>query len=215
MVVNSNLRENPQLQKMPTTPQEWVHYQNEMAKWVLNVAKFGDGSITTSTGTQVDGLDEIEGSVHLGDGSIKTSGEVQIDGLTEMPGVLVGGEALPTVNAFNNSSIQSAAPLTAADVGSDATVTVAAHNIVYDNGTVAYNSGTVTGLAFSTLYYIYADDPTKAGGAVTYIATITATDTTGNTGRYYVGQITTPADTGGPTAGGGGGGGGGGGNPLP
>ena len=211
MTVNERLRENPQLQRMPKNERDWVQYSNELAKWVIQVAKFGDGSITTNGGVQVDGLDEIEGAVHLGDGSIKTSGEVQIDGLTEMPGVLVGGEALPTITAFNKGSIQSVTlPLSAADVGSDSTITISAHNVVYDNGTVAYNSGSITGLAFSTLFYVYADDPTKAGGAVTYISTTTSTDITANVGRYYVGQITTPADGAGDTTGGGGGGGGGG-----
>ena len=191
MTVNTRLQETPVLQRMPRNQREWTQYQNELAKWVRYIVKLGDGSLTTSGGTT-------------------------ISGLTEMPGVLVGGEALPTVNAFNKSSIQSAAtPLSSADVGSDITVTVAAHNVVYDNGTVAYNSGTVTGLAFDTLYYIYADDPTKAGGAVTYVATTTATDVAANSGRYYVGKITTTSDGGGGSTGGGGGGGGGGDTELP
>ena len=166
MVVNTSLRENPQLQRMPKNEQEWVHYQNEMAKWVLAVAKLGDGSLTTSGGTT-------------------------IDGLTEIPGILVGGEALPTVNAFNKSSVQNVSTLTASDAGGSATIAIAAHNVVYDNGTVAYNSGSITGLAFSTQYYVYTDDPTKAGGAVTYASSVTSTDSVANTGRYYLGSITT------------------------
>ena len=58
MTVNTRLQENPHLQRMPANQQEWVHYQNELAKWVRFVVKFGDGSITTSGGTQVDGLDD-------------------------------------------------------------------------------------------------------------------------------------------------------------
>ena len=189
--VNQRLRENPGLQRMPKTEREWVQYQNELAKWVLKVASFGDGTITTSAGTQVDGLDEIPGAVHLGDGSIKTSGEVQIDGLDEMPGTLAGGESIPTVNTFNKGSVQSTATLTASDGGGTATISIAAHNVVYDNGTVAYNSGSITGLAFSTKYYVYTDDPTKAGGAVTYAASVTSTDSVANSGRYYLGSITT------------------------
>lgn len=166
MVVNTRIRENPALQRMPKNEREWVQYQNEMAKWVLQVARLGDGSLTTSGGTT-------------------------ISGLTEMPGVLVGGEALPTVNAFNKSSVQSTSTLSASDGGGTATISIAAHNVVYDGGTVAYNSGSITGLAFSTTYYIYTDDPTKAGGAVTYLSTTTSTDVVANSGRYYLGSITT------------------------
>ena len=155
---------------------EWVHYQNEMAKWVRYVVKLGDGSVTTSGGTTISGLDE-------------------------MPGTLADGDSLNTVTAFSQNSTQDVLPTTAADVGATATVSVAAHNVIYDAGTVAYNSGSVAGLAFSTEYSIYADDPTKAGGAVTYLATTDKTDLPSNAGRYFVGKITTPADGAGDTGG--------------
>lgn len=184
MVVNSRLRENPALQRWPKSEREWTHYQNELAKWVLKVAKLGDGSLVTSTDTT-------------------------ISGLTQMPGTVVGQSALNTVSVFNRSSTQSASPLTAADVGSDTTITIASHNVIFDATTLAYNSGSITGLGFSTKYYVYADDPTKAGGAVTYVSTTTKTDVTANVGRYYVGDVTTPADGGGDTSGNPGGGGGG------
>ena len=183
MVINSRLRENPRLQRMPKSEREWKDYQNELAKWVIQIPKLGDGSLTTSSGTTIDGLDE-------------------------MPGVLPGQDSLNTVTAFNMNSLQSAIPLTADDVGSDATITIASHNIVYDGGTLAYSAGSITGLAFSTEYFVYADDPTKAGGAVTYVSTTTRTDLTANVGRYFVGRVTTPADGGGGTSGNGGGGGG-------
>ena len=183
MTVNTRLQENPILQSKPKTDLEWVYFMNELAQWVRYIVKLGDGSLTTSSGTT-------------------------ISGLTQMPGILVGGESLPTVNNFNKSSVQNITTLTSADVGSDTTTTIAAHNIVYDNGTVAYNSGTITGLPFNTLTYVYAEDASKAGGAVTYISTTTATDIVATTGRYFVGQITTDTDGGGGTSGGGGGGGG-------
>ena len=182
--VNQRLRENPQLQRMPKTERDWVQYSNELAKWVLKVAKLGDGSFTDSSDATISGLDE-------------------------MPGTLADGDSVNTLNSFSVGSAQSASPLTAADVGATATISVAAHNIVYDVGTVAYNSGSVTGLGFSTLFYVYADDPTKAGGAVTYLSTATATDIATDVGRYYVGSITTPADGAGGTSGLPGGGGGG------
>lgn len=122
---------------------------------------------------------------------------------------------LPLLNAGGKLSTQSAQPLTATDAGSDATISIASHSVQFGFGTVAYSSGSITGLSFSTLYYVYADDPTYAGGAVTYLATTNANNVTGNDGRYYVGKVTTPSNGAGDTGGGWGGGGGGGGNPIP
>ncbi|HEX7114966.1 MAG TPA: hypothetical protein VF193_07525 [Steroidobacter sp.] len=122
---------------------------------------------------------------------------------------------LPLVNAGGKLSTQSAQPLTASDAGSSATITVAAHSVQYGFGTVAYNAGSITGLSYSTTYYVYADDPDYEGGAVTYLATTNANTVTGANGRYYVGRITTPAAAGGGTSGNWGGGGGGGGFQIP
>lgn len=184
MTVNTRLQENPVLQRMPKTQREWADYQNELAKWVRYIVKLGDGTLTTSSGTTISGLDE-------------------------MPGTLVDQDALNTVTAFNVGSIQNTSPLTGTDAGADATINIAAHNVIYDDNTLAYNSGAVTGLNFSTKYYVYADDASKAGGAVTYVATTTLTDVTANAARYFVGSVTTPADGGGDAPGDPGGGGGG------
>lgn len=122
---------------------------------------------------------------------------------------------LPLLNAGGKLSTQSVQPLTATDAGADASIAIASHNVQFGFGTVAYNSGSITGLAFSTKYYIYADDPTYSGGAVTYLATTNANTPTSSDGFYYVGSVTTPANGAGDTGGGYGGGGGGGGFPLP
>ena len=124
---------------------------------------------------------------------------------------------LPMVNAGGKLSTQTAQPLTASDAGSDASIAIASHSVQFGSGVglVAYNSGTITGLAFSTTYYVYTDDPTYSGGAVTYLATTNANTATANDGRYYVGKVTTPANGAGDTGGGYGGGGGGSGFPLP
>ena len=176
MTVNVRLQENPTLQKMPKNEREWVQYQNELAKWVRYVVQLGDGSITDSSGTTISGLDE-------------------------MPGTLAGTDSINTSSAFGVGSTQSASPLSAADVGATTTITIAAHNVVYDTTTLAYSAGTVTGLGFSTKYFVYADDAAKAGGAVTYLATTTQTDLTASIARYFVGSITTPADGAGGTSG--------------
>lgn len=121
-------------------------------------------------------------------------------------GILPNQDILNPITILNKGSAQSAAPLTAADVGSDATITIASHNVHFDGNTLAYNSGSITGLSFATTYYVYTDDALKAGGTVTYVSSTTATDMMGSTARYYVGEVTTPTDGGGGTTGGGGGG---------
>lgn len=93
------------------------------------------------------------------------------------------------------SSYTSGASISAADVGSDVTVTISAHTRIYADGTsVSVGGGTVTGLPFSTLYYIYYDDKALAGGAVTYAATTSSATAAQINGRHLVGSVTTPAD---------------------
>lgn len=95
--------------------------------------------------------------------------------------------------------------LTSADNGTNANIVIANHTRKYGNSTsVAVTGATITG-AYGTLYYVYYDDPTRAGGAVTY-----HTDTNPNvaannaaSGRHYVGSITTAAAGGSATTGGG------------
>lgn len=117
--------------------------------------------------------------------------------------------------------------LTAADVGSDATITIAGHTRVYpvqgsiDVADVAITGGTITGRAFATRYYIYYDDETLADTTPSFLSTTTsATAQVGAAaGRHFIGFIDTPADGGGGTGGQGGGppggGGGGGGGAIP
>ena len=190
MTVNTRLQENPMLQRQPKTQAEWTSFMNELAKWVRYIVKLGDGTITTSSGTT-------------------------ISGLAQMPGTVPNQDALNTASVFNKGSIQSASTLSATDAGSDATISIASHSVHYDGITLSYNSGSITGLAFATLYYVYTDDASKAGGAVTYVASTTVTDVVGSAARYYVGKVTTPADGGGDTSGTIGGGAGDGNDQLP
>lgn len=103
--------------------------------------------------------------------------------------------------AITNSGV-TGVTITGSDAGSNATASITAHTRVYGNGTsVSVNSGSVTGLAYSTLYYIYYDQPSRAGGAVTYQAT-TSQATAAQTGnRHLVGSVTTPAALAGNTGG--------------
>lgn len=107
------------------------------------------------------------------------------------------------VAKLTGSGIDGASPLTATDAGSDATISIASHTRAYSDGTsVSVNSGSVTGLAYSTTYYIYYDDSSFAGGAVTYLSTTDQATATQTGARHLVGGITTPAAAAGDTNGG-------------
>ena len=100
------------------------------------------------------------------------------------------------------SSYPTGATITGTDAGANVTVTVSAHTRVYaDTSSVAVNGGSITALAYSTLYYIYYDDPTRVGGAVTYAATTSATTAAQTGDRHLVGSVTTPAAAAPPTGG--------------
>ena len=99
--------------------------------------------------------------------------------------------AYPVQTANKNSVQSSSTVLTAASGALTSTISIASHSVKFDFGSVAYSSGSITGLDPETLYLVYADDPEYAGGAVTYLATENP-DNVIATGRYYLGYITTP-----------------------
>lgn len=110
--------------------------------------------------------------------------------------------------------------VTAADVGTDATITIAGHDRIYPGSFVpdlTVVGGSITGKAFSTTYYIYYDDPTLADTTPVFLATtdIATAQVGAADGRHFVGFVTTPADGGGSTSGGGGRPPGGGGGDIP
>jgi hypothetical protein len=108
-------------------------------------------------------------------------------------------------DALSSSYTAPGTVLSAADAGSDATITIAAHSRVYgDQSSVSVNSGSLTGCAYSTTYYVYYTQTSRAGGAVSYQKTTNVNTALPNkaAGRHYVGSVTTPASGGGATSGG-------------
>jgi hypothetical protein len=94
--------------------------------------------------------------------------------------------------------------LTASDAGTDATITIASHTRLYGDATsLSVTGGSITGLAYSTIYGVYYDDTTTANTTPTYHATTTLKNAMANfaAGRHYCGQVTTPASGGGSTSG--------------
>lgn len=95
--------------------------------------------------------------------------------------------------------------LTASDVGTDVTITIASHIRQYGDGTsISVSGGSLTGKSFSTKYAVYYDDPTREDTSPTYVATTDLEEAQHNyeVGRHYVGTVTTPADGGAATTGG-------------
>lgn len=94
------------------------------------------------------------------------------------------------------SSYVTGCTITGHDAGASVTISISAHTRQLRTGTVAVNLGSLTGKAYATAYWIYYDDPTGAGGAVTYVATTVYADafmSSAHPDRYFVGSILTPA----------------------
>ena len=111
------------------------------------------------------------------------------------------GDAANSVASLTNSGV-TGITLTATDAGASATVNVSSHTRIYGDGTrVTVEAGSVTGLAYSTLYYIYYEDAGRGGTGLTYQASTNVDDAAQVGNTHLVGTVTTPAaldpDTGG------------------
>jgi len=114
-------------------------------------------------------------------------------------------DAVTSQNALSTSYV-TGLTISATDAGSNATITISAHSRHYpqpdgSETTVSVSGGSLTARAYSTSYWIYYDDPTRAGGAVAYQSTTTQTTAAQIGDRHFVGAVTTPAAAGGPVSG--------------
>ena len=92
--------------------------------------------------------------------------------------------------------------ITATDAGANVTIAMSAHSRVYGDGvTVAVSAGNVTGLAYSTDYWIGYAQPSRAGGAVTYTASTSIQGNGTSADYHFVGAVRTPAALGVPETG--------------
>lgn len=94
-----------------------------------------------------------------------------------------------------------------ADDSGSAAITTSDHTRVYQDGNVAIEGATLTGMMNSTVYYLFYDDADRLGGAVAIQTTTVFADaftSAEHPARHYVGAVTTAA-TGGDNTGGGGG----------
>lgn len=94
--------------------------------------------------------------------------------------------------------------LSADDVGSNCTITIANHTRNYGDGTsLSITGSTITNRSFSTEYHIYYNDSGLSDTTPSFQSTTNPNTAAANrtNGRHYVGSITTPADGGGSTSG--------------
>jgi len=102
---------------------------------------------------------------------------------------------LPNTSNGGGEFTESGTSLSSFDAGADATISVGAFSRDFSGATtVSYNSGSVTGLSFATQYYVYARDPSRTGGAVTYQASTNLTDVVNDVDNIYMGKVTTVVD---------------------
>ncbi len=102
----------------------------------------------------------------------------------------------------NSSTTLSPTDIVATDAGASVTITIDAHTRNYGDGTsVAVSAGSVTGVAYTTSVWINYIDVSRAGGAVTYLASTSIVGNGSAPGLHLVGQLTTPAPAGAPVDG--------------
>lgn len=160
-------------------------------------------------------VEKLEAQETAQDGLIEDLGDLLADIISLNNLITEAEEAIEAVNEATEqataqtvlaNSYVTGLTITATDAGSDVTITISAHNRVYPqpdgtNVTVSVNGGSLTARAYSTQYWIYYDDASRAGGAVTYQTTTTATTAAQTGNRHSVGAVTTPAAAGPPAPG--------------
>jgi len=96
--------------------------------------------------------------------------------------------------------------ISAEDIGSGAQATISNHTRVYattPTSSVSVIGGVIGGLAYDTTYYFYYDQPSRSGGAVTYMYTTNLSDVAQINDRHSVASVLTPAAAAPPNDGGG------------
>jgi hypothetical protein len=86
-------------------------------------------------------------------------------------------------------------PLSSSDAGASATISIASFTLRTPKGDISVNSGSITSLSYSTLFYVFYDDAALAGGSVTFNTSATKSTAMSGSARFFIGSIVTPAAT--------------------
>lgn len=188
-----------------TKKQILLDKMHDSSKVLANTAQTSANTAQTTANTGVTNAATAQTTANTG---VTNAAAAQTTANTGVTNAATAQSTADTVKRDDSISSSWTAPgtiLSATDAGSDATITVAAHTRGYsDTSNVSVSTGSLTGLAYSTLYYVYYDQTSKAGGSVTFHAVTNANTAMAGraAGRHFCGSITTPAAAGAPTSGG-------------
>jgi len=102
------------------------------------------------------------------------------------------------VTALNTSGRSTSTTGALSQVGTTTQISVASKTLQFGFGPVTYSAGSVNpGGSLPATYFVFADDPGFAGGAVTYQASPNESDVYAADGRIYFGKITLASGGGG------------------
>lgn len=154
-------------------------------KWWQNVVRALEAAISDIQNSVTD----IQAALDAADIALAAADTAQSAADSAQSSAAAVGEV-----ALLSSSGVSGMTLTATDVGASVSITVSSHDRVYTNGTtVSVDSGSLTSLSYNTVYFIYYDDPTYSGGAVSYSETEIEATAAQTGARHLVGVVQTPA----------------------
>ena len=95
------------------------------------------------------------------------------------------------MNTNAGQSTQSIQPLATSKYNNAARITINAHTLYTGDLGINYSTGHIDGLAYSTVYYIYCDDPYSQGGTppggYKYVDAASYQDLSKSSGRYWIG----------------------------
>lgn len=129
-------------------------------------------------------------------GIVDAQGDLIADQAVQIADLAAAQEASSSELSLQNSGVTSeAGPLTCSAAG---TVTIANHTRTYGNATLnppvsVVGDLVVTGFASGDTVFVFYDDPTRAGGAVTYQFSMLNDDMVQAGNRHAVGEVTVPA----------------------
>jgi len=196
--------------------QEWDQKLGTLTNVVSRIGQISANVViqgrTEGIGTTVQNVN-ADGQLNSLANVVNTSTDLLTDGTgNPLSGGKRGQIALDTNNRLANSTRSTALNVSStptsstvlSNAGGGATIiSVAASSAQFGTGTISYNSGSVDPGVTGT-FFVFADDPTFSGGAVTYQFSTSAPNQTASDGRVNFGKITTSgaASTGGGFSGG-------------
>jgi hypothetical protein len=189
-----------QLPRLPQTQPPWPEFQAWWEEVVTVIERHEEEQQTA-----FEALEAAVAAIQAAQDAADAANAAAASAQTAATNAQTAADDTAEAGALANSYV-SGATITATDVGAHVTVAISAHTRKYpqpDGSTVdvAVSGGSVTGLIYSTTYFIYYDDPARAGGAVTYAATTSDTTAAQIGDRHVVGQVTTPAALAAPSGG--------------